>query len=202
MIDNIDILTYTDMQGDDLMEKSTAKTYIDITDMWENTDKSIVCDNIDRIFGDGDMLRRNRDATRIKVLSKITSSNAHSVSSWMNRSRENVKVPLLKLCEIADYLHIKVETLLTDRGKWQDSVNLNSNQISIFTSLRENQYFKDDICDWDIYSFVRDMSDLELLDSKEQLYTDCCLYFDEVVGISGGYLNQRIEEAIQMLNGE
>ena len=42
----------------------------------------------------------------------ITKSKKDSIYSWLNRSRENVKVPLLKLCMLAVALDVNVSDFL------------------------------------------------------------------------------------------
>ena len=47
----------------------------------------------------------------------ISGAKKHTVYAWVNRSRENVKVPFLKLCEIAKALDVDVDILLSHAEK-------------------------------------------------------------------------------------
>ncbi len=179
--------------------KSVARSYLDLTEVWDRTDKTVVIDNIERVFGDSGTLRKNKDGTRINALSEITNTDKNTVRAWMNQSRTNVKIPLLKLCMIAEALYIDVYTLLTDRGSWRDNTSIDNRLLMIYEKLRMNQYYKVD--GWDIDSFVQDLHKLEEYgdvsrDAKvERLVFDCWIYFNTVVGIEDSGMYDRIKSA-------
>lgn len=184
---------------------TVAKNYIDLTEKWENTDKLIVINNLERVFGDADVLKRNKDNTRREVLSKITSVDAQTIRAWMNKSRMNVKIPLLKLCMIAEALKMDVDVLLSDRGDWRKEPAINDWLVSVFEKLRMNQYYRLDM-GWDIDSFVNDMHKYEMyngLSEKEKvdaLIRDCQLYFEMVVGIKDADIQNKIIKVAEKIH--
>lgn len=76
--------------------------YIRAVEMQHNTDKDIVLNNIREYFekGYGD------------VCMEICGCKKDTYYAWFNRSRKNVKIPLLSLCKIAEYLNVNVFTLM------------------------------------------------------------------------------------------
>ena len=89
---------------------SLARDYIELTELWENTDKDFMIDNIERIIG-------HPTSKDIDYLAKITNVSNHTVLAWFNRSRSNVKIPLIKLCILADYFNVDVRRFFILQNK-------------------------------------------------------------------------------------
>ena len=176
--------------------KTIAKEYIDLTEVWDKADKSIVINNIERVFGDSSTLKRNKDGTRINTLSEITNTDKNTVRAWMNQSRSNVKIPLLKLCMIADALHIDIYTLLCDRGSWKDSPLLDERQIKLYDKIRKVQFYTEN--GWDIPAFVAMLKSLSNSDALT-LLKDCKTYFQVIVGVNDEKLYQNIFDEVNKL---
>lgn len=184
--------------------ETDARNYINLTELWEQADKSVVINNIERIFGDSKTLKRNKDGTRINTLSEITFIDKNTVRAWMNQSRTNVKIPLLKLCMIAEALNIDVKVLLSDRGDWRNESALNPWLVSVYESIRMNQYYKLD--GWDVESFVKDIHEHEVYNDAsvkskvEKLVDDCLPYFEIVVGVKDEKINDSIVNAANAIH--
>lgn len=183
------------------MEKTTARIFMDITELWENTPKSIMVDNIERLLGYSATFRGHKDNTRLKKLESITDSSTHTVNAWMNRSRENVKIPLLKLCKIADYLGIEVEELLSSKSinsrKWDVSNEINVRQARLFSSLNETKYFQNG--EWNIQNLIKDMDAAEDYSAgkrEEQLKEDCLLFFKTIFRVKSGTFIESVKSSL------
>jgi len=182
--------------------ENMARNYIELTDLWESTPKSVMADNIERYFGYSMMFRGHKDDTRIKELTSITGATNHAVSAWLNRSRENVKVPLYKLCKIADYLDIDVRQLLNtdtrNNRNWSEEDNVSIRQANMFNSINESRYFQNGT--WNIQSLIKDMDAIEDYQNNnrsEQLMEDCLLFFRVVLRVKNGIFISKVEECVQ-----
>lgn len=182
--------------------ENMARNYIELTDLWESTPKSVMADNIERYFGYSMMFRGHKDDTRIKELTSITGATNHAVSAWLNRSRENVKVPLYKLCKIADYLDIDVRQLLSadtrNNRNWSEEDNVSVRQANIFNSINESRYFQNGT--WDIQSLIKDMDTVEDYQNNnrdKQLMEDCLLFFRVVLRVKSGTFISKVKECVQ-----
>lgn len=172
------------MYGGGLMKKTTAKVVIDTTKYWEETPKSVIIDNIELFFGYPITYQILRDNSRIEKLLKITGVSKHAVNAWLNRSREVAKVPLLKLCEIAEYLKVDVEELMNPNicfnRNW-DEFDISPRHKRLFQKLSEPEYYNDG--KWDIPRFIADMDaveEYECEDREQQLMDDSVLYFKTI----------------------
>lgn len=184
------------------MAETLAREYINLTDLWENTDKNIVISNIERVFGEAKESQRRKDSTKLKALAKMADVGIHTAVAWTNHSRQEVKIPLLRLCMIADCLKIDVRKLLTDRGDWREDDSLSSRQVQMYEIIRKyKQYYSNEI-GWDIKQFVTDMHSLERYGkfTEEQkimqLTDDCITYFRDLVGIEDDSLMERIRNTV------
>lgn len=103
----------------------TAKEYIELTALWENTSKDIVAANIDLLFGyyDEDRISSPYLPTnkRTKILCEITNTSRYTVLGWMNRHRDDVKIPLHKLCIIAEIFDVDIQNLMSADDSWYKS---------------------------------------------------------------------------------
>lgn len=96
------------------MKKDTniASEFLKYHALWEQTSKGTIADNIEKYLGEKYPQCNNSYKTTMEVLVEISGSKKDSVYSWLNRSRENVKVPFLKLCNIAQGLGVDIQDLL------------------------------------------------------------------------------------------
>ena len=88
---------------------NNASEIISLNEMWEQTDSQTIADNVESLL---DQNGFKSSADKWERLMEITNSSKHAVYAWMNRGRQNVKIPFLKLCEIAKAYDVEVETLL------------------------------------------------------------------------------------------
>lgn len=183
------------------MEKTTAQIFMDITELWDNTPKSVMVDNIERFLGYSTTFRGHKDNTRLKELEEITESSRHTVNAWMNRSRENVKIPLLKLCKISEYLGITVEELLNsgtvNNRKWEVSDNISVRQARLFNTLNETKYFQNG--EWDIQSLIKDMDmaeDYSNGNRENQLMEDCLQFFKSIFRVRSGVFIDNVRTSV------
>lgn len=89
------------------MDESIAKTYLLLEKEWNETSSEVLTNNVEKYL----TMRYPECHTRsvmYKKLSDITESSSHAVYAWLNKSRGNVKIPLTKLCMIAEALHMGV----------------------------------------------------------------------------------------------
>lgn len=91
--------------------RSVAAEYIALNEIWNNTSKETIVVNvikyITQVFPECDT-----STAQQKRIAEITDSKIHTVYAWINLSREQVKIPLLKLCVIADTLNVDIMKLL------------------------------------------------------------------------------------------
>lgn len=92
--------------------KQFATQVLQFNSQWENTNQSVIADNIEKYLYDKYPECKESYNVKMDKLMDITKCKKDSIYSWLNRSRENVKVPLLKLCVLAVALDINVGDFL------------------------------------------------------------------------------------------
>lgn len=100
--------------------KSIASRILELNQMWIKAEKSVIANNIvRRLLENNPELLAASSVFNAKLdkLSEITGSNKQTVYAWINNGRKNVKVPFLKLCEIAVYLNVDIEDLMEDNNE-------------------------------------------------------------------------------------
>lgn len=85
--------------------------------LWEQISKATIADNIEKYLCVKYPQCNKSYKAKMEVLVEISGSKKDSVYSWLNRSRENVKVPFLKLCNIAQALDVDIQDLLNENEK-------------------------------------------------------------------------------------
>lgn len=87
--------------------KPVAEEYLQLTELWNTAQKETIINNIVRYLGkkypECEMFQE-----QCAKLAELTQSNRHTVYAWLNRSRDNVKIPLIKLCIVAEALNTDV----------------------------------------------------------------------------------------------
>lgn len=95
------------------MREPIAKEYLSLTDKWEETNHMVIASNVNKY-----MIAKYPEckvrSVMHKKLSEFTGSSTHATYAWMNKSREDVKVPIIKLCMIAEALNIDIQLFLTE----------------------------------------------------------------------------------------
>lgn len=186
------------------MDKSVAKEYIDLTQLFETTTKDFVIDNLDRIFGYPQTYRKRRNkesVDKISLLAEITETEKiDTVRAWFNRSRDNVKIPLLKLCKIAEYANINVEDILTTKiPVSRDWRKLDAERAEIFSQIDERDYYEGGI--WNVNGLIAKMYSLEDYSDcssvVDKLSEDCCRWFGSVLEIKAGKFIDDIRNEVE-----
>lgn len=78
----------------------------------ENTDKETIVVNLKRLINE-----RFPGEDYSKVVARLTDTpSMNTVYSWFNLSRENVKIPFLKLCKLLAELDASMEELFTNQS--------------------------------------------------------------------------------------
>lgn len=90
------------------MRKSIAKEYLELTKIWSDTDKETILNNVKKYICIKNPEMYIDFKTYWNSLTQITGAKKHTVYAWLNKSRSNVKIPLIKLCMIADAIDIDV----------------------------------------------------------------------------------------------
>ena len=96
--------------------KNIAEEILNINELWENTDKITMAENVEYFL----CLKYpecKAYKAKMKRLEEITGSQKDSVYAWINRSRGRVKVPLLKLCKIALALNVDIKEMFVRRSQ-------------------------------------------------------------------------------------
>lgn len=84
-----------------------AKQVLEFKELWDKTNQAIIADSVEH-FLYKKYVTCWSNKSRIKKIVEITGSKQETVRSWLNKSRENVKFPLLKLCELSVALGVDV----------------------------------------------------------------------------------------------
>ncbi|WP_295250417.1 hypothetical protein [Ruminococcus sp.] len=92
--------------------KQFAAQVLQFNSQWENTNQSVIADNVEKyLYAKYPECKESYNVKMDKLID-ITKSKKDSIYSWLNRSRENVKVPLLKLCMLAVAFDVNVNNFL------------------------------------------------------------------------------------------
>lgn len=94
-----------------MCRKPVAEEYLRLTEVWNNTDKETIINNTIKHLCDK-FPECKAFNERHRKLAELTQSNKHTAYAWLNLSRDNVKIPLLKLCMIAEALDVDVMEFL------------------------------------------------------------------------------------------
>lgn len=100
--------------------KNIATEILEINELWESTDKITIADNVEEFLFMKYPECVGKWNAKIYVLSEITGAKTDTVYAWLNRGRERVKVPFLKLCQIASVLDVDIKQMFV---KMEDRLN-------------------------------------------------------------------------------
>lgn len=192
------------------MDRSIAKIYIDLTQLFETTSKDFIIDNLERIFGYSQTYRKRRSresVDRVSLLAEVTDTgNIETVRAWFNRSRDNVKIPLLKLCRVSEYAKVDIIDILTIKvpvnRDWQ---NINPEKAEMFSQLDERDFYENGM--WNIYgliSKIHSIEDYSACDSvMDRLTEDCYIWFSSILKIkTGKFLDDVMDEVKKFVENE
>ena len=79
----------------------SAEIFMRAFDMQYDTDKNIVIDNLEKYYGKTEELLLHHSNKRQVAVMDICECAQHTYYSWFNRSRTNVRIPLISLCKLA-----------------------------------------------------------------------------------------------------
>lgn len=83
------------------MPVNGAEIFIQASELQYNTDKNIVIDNLERFYGTSEeILAHHSNERQVRVM-KVCSCTQQTYYAWFNRSRKNVRIPLISLCQMA-----------------------------------------------------------------------------------------------------
>jgi hypothetical protein len=88
-----------------------AEEILRLEKQWNEMDSTALTENIKAILISRDYAAYK---DRINILMEITGSSKFAVGAWFNTSRNNVKIPFLKVCQIADFFNIDLYRVLNE----------------------------------------------------------------------------------------
>lgn len=96
------------------MMENIATEILNINELWESADKITIAENVEYFLCEKfpECVTYN---VKMEKLEEITGSRRNTIYAWINRSRGNVKVPLLKLCKIASELDVDIREMFIQR---------------------------------------------------------------------------------------
>ena len=94
------------------MKDKIAAQILIYNELWEKTDKSVIAGNVEKYLYLKYPECSGAFDTKMNKLEEITGSKRQTIYAWLNRSRGRVKVPLMKLCVIANALDVDITELL------------------------------------------------------------------------------------------
>lgn len=95
------------------MREPITNEFLSLTGKWEKASPKTIAGNTEK------QLTQKYPECRVhsvmyNKLSDMTGSSKHTVYAWFNQSRGNVKIPLVKLCMIAENLRVDVQDFLME----------------------------------------------------------------------------------------
>lgn len=98
-------------------KKSLAARILSANKQWEQTRKATIAENVEQYLYTKFPECKTSYKVKMEKLQEISGSQKNTVYAWVNRSREDVKVPFLKLCKIAKALDVDIEDMLKENNK-------------------------------------------------------------------------------------
>lgn len=97
------------------MDKNIAADILYLNELWKQTNKQIIASNVEEYLYSKYPECRKSYKLKMEKLQEISGSQKNTVYAWVNRSREDVKVPFLKLCRIATALNVDIKKMFIQR---------------------------------------------------------------------------------------
>lgn len=106
-----------------MKKKKLAERIIETNSLWERTNKSVIADNVERYLYAKYPESQKSYKAKMEKMQEISGLKKDTVYAWVNRSREEAKVPFIKLCALAVDLGVDIEDMLieTNGGKHDDN---------------------------------------------------------------------------------
>ena len=98
-------------------KKSLAARILSANKQWEQTSKATIAENVEKYLYAKFPECKTSYKVKMEKLQEISGSQKNTVYAWVNRSREDVKVPFIKLCKIAKALDVDIEDMLKENNK-------------------------------------------------------------------------------------
>ena len=98
-------------------KKTLAARILSANKLWEQTSKATIAENVEQYLYTKFPKCKTSYKVKMEKLQEISGSQKNTVYAWVNRSREDVKVPFLKLCKIAKALDVDIEDMLKENNK-------------------------------------------------------------------------------------
>lgn len=87
---------------------NAARIFLDAYNLQRITPKDIIVDNVERYYGTSEeMLSKHSNERQTRVMG-ICGCSKQTYYAWFNRSRVNVKIPMIELCKLADNAGVEV----------------------------------------------------------------------------------------------
>ena len=79
----------------------SAYIFIKAYNLQVGVDKDTVLNNIEKYYGSADELTEHHSNVRQSIVVNTCGCTVNTYHAWFNRSRKNVKIPLIPLCKLA-----------------------------------------------------------------------------------------------------
>ena len=88
--------------------KDSAEIFIRASKLQYDTDKNIVLDNLEKYYGSSQEIMEHHSNRRQADVMEICGCELQTYYAWFNRSRTNVRVPLIALCKLAASANVDI----------------------------------------------------------------------------------------------
>lgn len=87
---------------------NVARIFLDAYNLQRITPKDVIVDNVERYYGTSEEMLSKHSNERQTVVMGICGCSKQTYYAWFNRSRTNVKIPMIELCKLADNAGVEV----------------------------------------------------------------------------------------------
>ena len=92
----------------------SAKIFLRAYNLRYDLDKNKIIDNLEKYYPTSEELLQHHSNERKLNVMEICACNRHTYTSWFNRSRTNVRIPLDSLCKLAIAANVDIFDLLKE----------------------------------------------------------------------------------------
>lgn len=79
----------------------SAEIFCRAFELQYNVDKNLLIDNVEHFYGTTEEMLKHHKNERQKKIMEICNCSYHTYIAWFNRSRTDVKIPLISICLLA-----------------------------------------------------------------------------------------------------